>query len=99
MTSETLKFVADLEGVIQERLKNRNEDSYTAELGAAGIKRMAQKVGEEAIELSLASVTGDHDEVLNEAADLVYHLLVLLNAQQLRFVDVVDVLRRRHEPQ
>jgi phosphoribosyl-ATP pyrophosphohydrolase/phosphoribosyl-AMP cyclohydrolase len=94
MTSNN--FLQTLETTIQERLENPLTESYTASLAAMGVKRVAQKVGEEAVELALASVEGDRDEVLNEAADLVYHLLVLLNVQEIGLNDVVSTLESRH---
>jgi phosphoribosyl-ATP pyrophosphohydrolase/phosphoribosyl-AMP cyclohydrolase len=96
MTNNTENFLQTLEVTIADRLENPSQESYTASLAALGTKRMAQKVGEEAVELALASVAGDRAEVLNEAADLVYHLLVLLNCQDIRFEDVTDVLGERH---
>lgn len=89
-------FLQTLESTITERLQNPSSESYTASLAALGIKRVAQKVGEEAVELAIASVDGNRDEVLNEAADLVYHLLVLLKVQDLGFEDVTNVLSERH---
>ena len=85
-----------LEGVIQDRLKNPDGKSYTASLAASGRQRIAQKVGEEAVELALASVADNPEEVIDEAADLVYHLLVLLQAQDLDLGRVVERLRERH---
>lgn len=96
MTDKQTEFLATLETTIRQRLQDADTSSYTAQLAAAGDKRMAQKVGEEAVELALAAVAGDRDELLNEAADLVYHLLVLLNAGGLRLADVSAVLERRH---
>ena len=96
MNNEDLNFLATLEGVIVKRLKNPSEGSYTSSLASQGQKRIAQKVGEEAIELALASVAGDRTEALNEAADLVYHLLVLLNNQDIKLSDVVATLEARH---
>jgi len=91
-----IAFVERLEGIIAERLKGDTEGSYTASLAAAGTKRVAQKVGEEAVELALAAVEGDRDEIVNEAADLVYHLLVLLSVRDVRLAEVVTVLENRH---
>ena len=96
MTDKQTEFLATLETTIRQRLQDRDTSSYTAQLAAGGDKRMAQKVGEEAVELALAAVAGGRDEQLNEAADLVYHLLVLLNARGLRLADVLAVLERRH---
>lgn len=96
MTNSTENFLQILELTIADRLENPSQESYTANLAASGTKRVAQKVGEEAVELALASVAGDRAEVLNEAADLVYHLLVLLNVHGLRLDDVIDTLEARH---
>jgi phosphoribosyl-ATP pyrophosphohydrolase/phosphoribosyl-AMP cyclohydrolase len=96
MTDRQTEFLATLEMTIRQRLQDGDASSYTAQLAAAGDKRMAQKVGEEAVELALAAVAGDRDEQLNEAADLVYHLLVLLNASGLSLADVSALLERRH---
>lgn len=96
MTTDKLAFLAELEQVIRDRIDNPSQESYTSSLVAMGPKRVAQKVGEEAVELALASVDGPDDEVLNEAADLVYHLLVLLNARGASLSDVVNVLETRH---
>ena len=89
-------FLATLETVIRERLDNPAEGSYTASLAASGRQRIAQKVGEEAVELALASVSDDRGDVIDEAADLVYHLLVLLHAQDLDLEQVVARLQERH---
>ena len=96
MTTGKLAFLAQLEQVIRDRIDSPSQESYTASLVAMGPKRVAQKVGEEAVELALASVEGSDDEVLNETADLVYHLLVLLNVRALSLTDVVNVLETRH---
>ena len=90
-------FLDTLENVIKRRLVDRPENSYTSSLADAGIKRIAQKTGEEAVELALASVSGDASEVRNEAADLLYHLLVLLAASDVQLSEVIGVLRDRHE--
>lgn len=96
MNQNELGFLVTLETVIRDRLQNPDSDSYTASLAASGSKRIAQKVGEEAVELALASVAGDRVEILNEAADLVYHLMVLLNTQEMRLGEVVATLEKRH---
>ena len=94
MTDEN--FLLTLEKVIQDRLANPQVESYTSSLASMGVKRVAQKVGEEAVELALASVDGSDGEVLNEAADLLYHVLVLLRARQMSLDDVVAILAARH---
>ncbi len=96
MTSNELAFLETLESVIQERLDNPVSDSYTAGLAASGMQRIAQKVGEEALELALAAAVGNRDEVIDEAADLVYHLLVLLHAQELDLGQIATRLQERH---
>lgn len=89
-------FIATLGRTIADRAAADPADSYTARLIAQGIKRIAQKVGEEGVETALAAVAGDKAEVEAEAADLVYHLLVLLQAKGSSLDEVVTELRRRH---
>jgi phosphoribosyl-ATP pyrophosphohydrolase/phosphoribosyl-AMP cyclohydrolase len=96
MSSSGFDFLATLETVIRDRLANPDNSSYTASLAASGTQRLAQKVGEEGVELALASVVGNRDEVIGEAADLVYHLLVLLQTHGLDLADVVAQLEQRH---
>lgn len=91
-----LAFLADLERVIAKRDKERPADSYTTRLLESGIKRIAQKVGEEGVETALAAAAGGDEEVLNESADLVYHLLVLLRSRKLELGSLVEVLKIRH---
>jgi phosphoribosyl-ATP pyrophosphohydrolase/phosphoribosyl-AMP cyclohydrolase len=91
-----IAFLEDLEMIVHSRLKDPTEDSYTARLARAGTKRIAQKVGEEGVELALAAAMGDKDEVIDEAADLLYHMIVLLTVQDLGLKDVCDRLRTRH---
>jgi len=87
--------LARLERTIRERLASGDARSYTARLAAQGTARVAQKVGEEAVETVLAAVGGDRGRLTGEAADLVYHLLVLLAAEGLSFADVAAELERR----
>jgi phosphoribosyl-ATP pyrophosphohydrolase/phosphoribosyl-AMP cyclohydrolase len=91
-----LSFVAELERVIAGRYETRPEGSYTTRLFEAGIRRIAQKVGEEGVETALAAVSGDDEEIRNEAADLLYHLLVMLRASGVPLADVVRTLQKRH---
>lgn len=93
----SLAFLTDLEAVIASRQHADPESSYTAKLFARGVKRIAQKVGEEGVESALAAMAGDRDELKNEAADLIFHLLVLLRSQDLQLNDVIDVLKARHQ--
>ena len=91
-----LAFLADLERVIIERDESRPEGSYTSSLLETGIKRIAQKVGEEGVETALAAVAGEDEELLNESADLIYHVLVLLRSRKLELGSLVEVLKIRH---
>lgn len=93
---ETKDFLIQLENVIRDRKINPKRGSYTTKLFNSGIKKIAQKVGEEAIELLLESKEEDLEGFKNEAADLIYHLLVLLTAKNVQFADIVSVLKRRH---
>jgi phosphoribosyl-AMP cyclohydrolase / phosphoribosyl-ATP pyrophosphohydrolase len=89
-------FLAELDGLIATRERERPEGSYTTKLFAAGLRRIAQKVGEEGVETALAAVAQDEDALRGEAADLVYHLLVLLRARGLGLADIQATLRARH---
>ncbi|OFX86903.1 MAG: bifunctional phosphoribosyl-AMP cyclohydrolase/phosphoribosyl-ATP diphosphatase [Bacteroidetes bacterium GWF2_33_16] len=86
-----------LQKVIDTRKKEMPKDSYTTTLFEKGINKIAQKVGEEAIELIIESKDENSDLFLNESADLVYHLLVLLSAKGLEIKDVIQVLKQRHK--
>ncbi len=88
--------LADLDTLIAARHAQRPAGSYTTELFDAGIRRIAQKVGEEAVETALAAVMQDDAALLGEAADLLYHLAVLLRARGLALGDAVAVLEDRH---
>jgi len=93
---ERLAFLADLERVIAQRIAEQPEGSYTARLMALGQKRIAQKVGEEGLEVALASAGGEDTEVIAESADLLYHLLLLLKSRNLSLTRVVQELESRH---
>jgi phosphoribosyl-ATP pyrophosphohydrolase/phosphoribosyl-AMP cyclohydrolase len=90
-------FLARLQHIIAERASESPESSYTARLLAAGTQRMAQKVGEEGVELALAATTDDRNKIIDEAADLLYHTLVLLRAKGLDLEDVTARLAERHQ--
>ena len=92
-----LAFLDQLEQVIHSRYGADPSSSYTASLFAKGVKRIAQKVGEEGVETALAATVGDREELKNESADLIYHLLVLLKSQDLALHDVLEVLKQRHQ--
>jgi len=91
-----LQFLDALQGVIKQRLERAPDGSYTAKLAAQGKLKVAQKVGEEAVELALAAVAQDRARVTAEAADLVYHLMLLLALREVTLADVVAELERRH---
>jgi phosphoribosyl-ATP pyrophosphohydrolase/phosphoribosyl-AMP cyclohydrolase len=88
--------LGSLERTIQERKANPKKDSYTNTLLNAGINKVAQKVGEEAVELVIESKDNNKDLFLGEAADLMYHYLVLLAAKDFSLNDVLEVLKKRH---
>ncbi|MFD2516049.1 bifunctional phosphoribosyl-AMP cyclohydrolase/phosphoribosyl-ATP diphosphatase HisIE [Pontibacter locisalis] len=97
--AEAIRFIAQLEEVIQQRKVNPLEGSYTNFLFDKGINKIAQKVGEEAVETVIDAVAGKLDTMKGEAADLMYHLLVLLSASGLELKDIVAVLKERHNKQ
>ena len=94
--AQSIAFLRTLEKVITQRIADRPAGSYTTKLLDAGITRIAQKVGEEGLELALASVVQSDREVISEAADLLYHTLLLLNAKGLSLGAVVNELKSRH---
>lgn len=96
MTNQDITFIADLETIVRQRIENSGDESYTARLVAEGTKRIAQKVGEEGVELALAAQSGDRDETINEAADLLYHMIVLLSDQGIQLSEIADRLESRH---
>ncbi|HZX79254.1 bifunctional phosphoribosyl-AMP cyclohydrolase/phosphoribosyl-ATP diphosphatase HisIE [Lysobacter sp.] len=89
-------FLQDLDALIATRERERPAGSYTTRLFDGGIRRIAQKVGEEGVETALAAVAQDERELLGEAGDLLYHLLVLLRARGLGLADIESLLRERH---
>jgi phosphoribosyl-ATP pyrophosphohydrolase/phosphoribosyl-AMP cyclohydrolase len=92
-----IAFLAKLEGVIERRATEKPEASYTARLLEKGIARVAQKVGEEGVELALAGAAQGEDKVVEEAADLLFHMLVLLRARGVTLDQVVRQLEMRHQ--
>lgn len=92
-----LVWLHQLERLLAERKNADPESSYTASLYARGTKRISQKVGEEGVEVALAATSGDKAELICESADLIYHLLVLLQDQGLSFNDVINKLKERHQ--
>jgi phosphoribosyl-ATP pyrophosphohydrolase/phosphoribosyl-AMP cyclohydrolase len=94
--AERLAFFGALEGVIEHRIADRPEGSYTARLYAQGAKRIAQKVGEEGLEVALAAVAESDEKVIAESADLLFHLLVLLKSRGVSLERVARELEARH---
>ncbi len=93
--NSALSFMGELIEIINQRAETQDENSYTAKLLNSGVSRCAQKVGEEAVETVIAAVNQDNEEFINESADLLFHLLVLLKACELSFYDVLDCLKNR----
>jgi phosphoribosyl-AMP cyclohydrolase / phosphoribosyl-ATP pyrophosphohydrolase len=91
-----LAFLSELEKLIAHRDQSRPEGSYTTSLFESGIRRIAQKIGEEGVETAPAASNGDDAEVCNESADLLYHLLVMLRARNIEFQQIVATLKERH---
>ncbi|MDG1126680.1 MAG: bifunctional phosphoribosyl-AMP cyclohydrolase/phosphoribosyl-ATP diphosphatase HisIE [Hellea sp.] len=92
-----MSFLSTLEEIIKSRKSKDESESYTAKLLNGPLRRIAQKVGEEGVETALASVTETDGKLISESADLLYHLLVLLQAKNLGLSDVVNELNKRHK--
>lgn len=90
-------FPEKLESVIEERMKQGSLESYTARLVSSGVHKVAQKVGEEAVELVIESMRNDDNAFLNEAADLLYHYTILLKVRGYSIGDIAKVLEQRHQ--
>jgi phosphoribosyl-AMP cyclohydrolase / phosphoribosyl-ATP pyrophosphohydrolase len=89
-------FLTYLEGVIEDRKKTSDESSYVRHIFQQGINKIAQKLGEEAVEMIIEAKDDDEHLFLNEASDLLFHYLLLLNAKGYNLQDVIDVLKKRH---
>jgi phosphoribosyl-ATP pyrophosphohydrolase/phosphoribosyl-AMP cyclohydrolase len=95
---ETSKgFIYELEQVVNQRIDNDVQDSYTNRLFKKGINKVAQKVGEEAVELVIEAKDDNPEMLKNEAADLLYHLLILLKTKKVSFSDIEEILKSRHK--
>lgn len=92
-----LAFLGALQAIVDQRAIDAPEDSYTAKLLSRGVLKCAQKVGEEGVEVALAATVEDDEALLGEAADLIYHLTVVLKARELSLRDVAKVLEVRHD--
>ena len=95
---DTLSFLTELQDFIEQRQREMPEGSYTTSLFRDGVNRMAQKVGEEALEACIEAVGGTNERLVYEASDMLYHLIVLLTHKGLRIEDVVAELKERHKP-
>ena len=93
-----LLFLQDLQDFIEKRREEMPEGSYTTRLFSDGVNKMAQKVGEEALETVIEATNGTNDKLIYEAADMLYHLEVLLTSKGLRIDDIALELQRRHDP-
>jgi len=90
------EFLQQLEEIIDQRMASGDDSSYTRRLIDKGLHKIAQKVGEEGVETALAAVSSDDEQLIEEAADLMFHLLVLLRVKNLSLAQVVTVLEGRH---
>ena len=97
MRKNQVDFLIRLQDIIENRKRDMPENSYTSSLFKQGINKIAQKVGEEAVELIIEAKDQNMELFLNESADLLYHLQVLLTAKGTRIEDVVRVLEERHK--
>ena len=95
--ARNIEFLNQLESIIDERLTTQNSSSYVHSLISSGLDRVLKKVAEESGEVIIGSKNGDKDEILNESADLLFHLLLTLKAQQLSIKDVIQILAQRHD--
>lgn len=94
-----LLFLSELSDFIERRHKEMPEGSYTTKLFSQGINKIAQKVGEEALETVIEATNGTNGQLVYEASDLLYHLIVMLTDKGLRIEDVAEELHRRHDPE
>jgi phosphoribosyl-ATP pyrophosphohydrolase/phosphoribosyl-AMP cyclohydrolase len=94
----SLQFISELQDFIEKRHEEMPEGSYTTKLFREGVNKMAQKLGEEAIETVIEATNGTNEQMLYEASDMLYHLLVLLTSKGLRIEDIATELQRRHDP-
>jgi phosphoribosyl-ATP pyrophosphohydrolase/phosphoribosyl-AMP cyclohydrolase len=95
----SLLFLSELQDFINQRKQEMPEGSYTTKLFHDGINKIAQKVGEEALETVIEATNGTADHLIYEASDLLYHLIVMLTEKGLRIEDVAEELHRRHDPE
>ena len=97
VNDEPIMFLSYLQDFISKRYEEMPEKSYTTSLFQAGINRMAQKVGEEAVETVIEATNGTDDRLIYEASDMIYHLIVLLTSKGIRIEDLATELKKRHK--
>jgi phosphoribosyl-ATP pyrophosphohydrolase/phosphoribosyl-AMP cyclohydrolase len=97
-TTNPLLFLTELQDFIEKRHEEMPEGSYTTSLFRDGLNRMAQKVGEEALELVIEACNGTNERMIYEGSDMLYHLIVLLTSKGLRIEDMAKELQERHNP-
>lgn len=97
-SSNPIEFLSELQDFIELRHKQMPEGSYTTKLFSDGVNKMAQKVGEEALETVIEATNGTKEHLVYEVSDLLYHLIVLLTSKGLRIEDVAEELHHRHDP-
>ena len=98
-TLNPILFLSELQDFINKRHEEMPEGSYTTSLFKKGVNKMAQKVGEEAVEAIIEATNGNNEKLVYESSDLLYHLIVLLTSKGLRIEDVVKELQMRHDPE
>jgi phosphoribosyl-ATP pyrophosphohydrolase len=98
-TLNPILFLSELQDFINKRHEEMPEGSYTTSLFKKGVNKMAQKVGEEAVETIIEATNGNNEKLIYESSDLLYHLIVLLTSKGLRIEDVVKELQMRHDPE
>ena len=98
-TLNPILFLSELQNFINKRHEEMPEGSYTTSLFKKGVNKMAQKVGEEAVETIIEATNGNNEKLIYESSDLLYHLIVLLTSKGLRIEDVVKELQMRHDPE
>lgn len=96
--SNPLLFLTELQDFIEKRHEEMPEGSYTTKLFKDGINKMAQKVGEEALETVIEATNGSNEKLVYETSDMIYHLIVLLTSKGLRIEDIAKELQKRHDP-
>lgn len=97
MKISNLEFIEELVSIIKDRKENPDDKSYTSSLFEKGINKVAQKVGEEAVEIVIEAKDDDKDLFMGEAADLLYHYLILLEAKGYTLEEVIEVLQKRNK--